>query len=196
MKKVIIYGGAFNPPTRAHQAILQAVVNKAAEINADVWLMLSGQRKDKAIASSREVRMKYTEALLLDIDRMGVNVMIDTTEIDSDNLTETYQTARDINSRSPKLNLIWVFGSDSVSTMGSWRGGSWLLENIDMLVVQRPGYEVDKLPYRAEVLPVNAISTSSTEVSSRLAGSLSVDELVSPNVLSAILSMSAESREV
>lgn len=189
MKKVIIYGGAFNPPTRAHQAILQAVVNKASEIDADVWLMLSGQRKDKAIASSREVRIKYAEALLSDIDQMSVNVIIDTTEIDNDEPTETYQTVIDIDNKYPDYEQIWVFGSDSISTMRDWHGGNWLLANLNMLVIQRPGYEIFDLPLRAALLPVNAMTVSSSEVRQRLQSALSVKELVTPAVLNVINSL-------
>jgi|GEM_PF-3241881 len=41
-KNTIIYGGAFNPPTRAHQAILQACIDYAEQlsVDAEVWLML------------------------------------------------------------------------------------------------------------------------------------------------------------
>lgn len=189
MKKVIIYGGAFNPPTRAHQAILQAVVEKAASIDADVWLMLSGQRKDKTISSSREARIKYAEALLLDIDSMGVNILINTVEIDNDKPTETYQTVIDIDNKYPGCKQIWVFGSDSILTMSNWRGGEWLLNNLDMLIIQRAGYEIKNLPVNAEQLPVRPLVVSSTEVRYRLENALSVEELVSPAVLNAINSM-------
>ena len=189
MKKVIIYGGAFNPPTRAHQAILQAVVEKAASIDADVWLMLSGQRNDKTISSSREVRIKYAEALLSDIDSMGVNIIINTVEIDNDKPTETHQTVIDIDNKYPGRKQIWVFGSDSISTMTNWRGGEWLLNNLDMLIIQRAGYEIKNLPVNAEQLPVRPLVVSSTEVRYRLENALSVEELVSPAVLNAINSV-------
>ena len=190
MKKVIVYGGAFNPPTRAHQAILQAVVNKAAEIDADVWLMLSGQRKDKTIATPRNVRIRYAEALLSDIDQKGAKVIIDTSEIDNDKPTETHQTVLDINARCADIKQIWVFGSDSISTMRSWHGGGWLMRNLDMLIIQRPGYETLDLPIHFEQLSVDTTVVSSTEVRYRLENALPIDELVPPAVLNVMTSFS------
>lgn len=47
--ETIIYGGAFNPPTLSHVAILQAVLEFAEPTQSEVWVMPSGTRLDKAI---------------------------------------------------------------------------------------------------------------------------------------------------
>lgn len=59
-KNTIIYGGAFNPPTRAHQAILQACIDYAEQlsVDAEVWLMPSGDRVDKKIEASYADRLE------------------------------------------------------------------------------------------------------------------------------------------
>ena len=181
-KETIIYGGAFNPPTRAHQAILQACVNRAEEMGADVWLLPSGNRSDKAIDASREDRLRMLDALLHDVLTRTVTIRIDTTELDRTVRTETFDTVVEMDSVYPDRRFIWVFGSDSVKTMPAWHMGEWMIDNLSMLVVERPGAPIGSLGRYAKRFEVDTIPTSSTEVRMRLAAQQPIDDLVTPAV--------------
>ena len=74
-KETIIYGGAFNPPTRAHQTILQVCADRAGQSGADVWLLPSGERRDKCIDANRERRLQLCAALCLDIVTTGETLL-------------------------------------------------------------------------------------------------------------------------
>lgn len=165
MKEVILYGGAFNPPTVAHQAVLQACVNRAESNGAQVWVMPSGDREDKVIAASLQRRIQLSEALLESVCNPGnIELRIEPYELESDSPTETFETQKALTDAYPQYEFTWVFGADSVATMPEWRGGNWLYKNIGMLVIPRVGYQLPTLPPRATVLPVETIPTSSTAV--------------------------------
>lgn len=181
-KDTIIYGGAFNPPTRAHQAILQACVDRAEQINADVWILPSGNRTDKTIEVSRKDRIRMLDALMRDVVSRTVNLHIDTSELDKVEPTETFDTVLHFDKSYPDRQFIWVFGSDSVATMPDWYMGEWMTENLPMLVVERPGTPIRKLGQYTVRLPVETIETSSTEVRQKLAAQESIEELVTPSV--------------
>lgn len=183
LKETIIYGGAFNPPTRAHQAILQACINRAMYTDADIWLMPSGERADKHIGVSRERRIELIEAMCADVVRRGVTIDIARDELDREAPTETYDTAMRLEHQYEDRHFWWVFGSDSVATMPTWHKGEWLADNLDLLVVERPGFPMRKLGGHAIRLPVDMIATSSTEVRERLARNEPIDHLVSASVL-------------
>lgn len=185
-KNTIIYGGAFNPPTRAHQAILQACVEHARTLDAEVWLLPSGDRSDKTISVSRQRRLQLLQALVNDVILHDVQLDINTAELDRNEQTETYDTVMGMNESYPDRRFIWVFGSDSIVTMPSWRGGEWLVENLPMLVIERAGSPVEKLGRYALLLPVHTTMVSSTEVRRRLAANETVEELVTPSVLSCL----------
>ena len=182
-KQTIIYGGAFNPPTRAHQAILQACVDHAEATSADVWILPSGNRADKTIEVSRERRMAMLQAFASDVVGRNVSIEIQETELERTEQTETYDTVQEYAANYPDRNFTWVFGSDSVQTMQAWHGGEWMIDHLPMLIVERPGVPVSSLGRHACMLPVETIATSSTEVRERIARHLPVDALVSPAVL-------------
>lgn len=177
-KETIIYGGAFNPPTLAHEAILRACVGYASEHGAEVWVMPSGDRFDKTIPTERATRLAYVAAMLEGLD----GVKVDTSELDRPVEVETYDTVVELEQSHPDRQFTFVFGADSTQTMGTWKGGNELLKNLPMLVVEREGSEISPLAEKAVRLPVVAPNTSSTEVRNRLTRGEAVDGLVSEAV--------------
>lgn len=180
--ETIVYGGAFNPPTRAHQAILQACVDYAEPRRAEVWLLPSASRKDKAIDESYERRLELCGALTQDIMRRTVTIDINTMELDRQHPTETYDTVCELTDTFTDREFTWVFGEDSVVTMSDWNHGDWLLEHLDMLVIGRSGYSAGELGPRAVRLAVQTDGMSSTELRRRLAEGDEYRHLVSPSV--------------
>ncbi len=80
-KETVLFGGAFNPPTRAHEAILQACVEYAEPRAADVWVVPSASRADKTIETSRELRLEYCQALTRDVLRRTVQIDVQMMEL-------------------------------------------------------------------------------------------------------------------
>jgi len=180
--ETIIYGGAFNPPTLAHVAILQACVDYARPRNADVWVMPSGNRTDKAIATPIDRRLAYIDAMIADTDTYGVNTHTVHTELHREIVVETFDTVLELDQTHPDREFTWVFGADSTETMADWQNGEVLLENLSMLVIEREGHRINPLAKRAIALSVPSLTVSSTMVRERLAAKLPVDDLVSPAV--------------
>lgn len=137
--EVIIYGGAFNPPTLAHTAITRACVEYARSRGAQVWLLPSGTRHDKSIAVSRDQRIAYMRAMVRDVATPQTPIVIRTDELDRSNVTETYDTVIDFMRRYPAITFTWVFGADSYATMRQWKQGGWLADSLRILLFNRIG---------------------------------------------------------
>lgn len=180
--ETIIYGGAFNPPTLAHQAILQACIDYAEPRAADVWLLPSASRKDKVIDVLPERRLELCDALLEDVMSRTVAVTVNTAELDREMPTETYETVRTLSAAYPERSFVWVFGSDSVASMPSWGHGECLKDSLAMLVVDRPGSPQIQLGVNAAWLTANTPIISSTEVRRRMGAGESYRELVGARV--------------
>ena len=179
--KTIIFGGAFNPPTVDHEAILQACIDYAEKVDADVWVMPSGDRHDKQISVDRSRRLEYIEAMICDSNVSDI-VDINISELDRKEAVETYITVKELSKAHPNRSFIWVFGSDSVKTMPSWRNGKWLLNNLDIIAINRRGHELDSSQNHIAVLDVKMLGTSSTEVRRRLEANESINGLVGSSV--------------
>jgi nicotinate-nucleotide adenylyltransferase len=180
--ETVIYGGAFNPPTLAHKAILEACSEYAQNQQADVWVMPSGDRSDKVIATPRVARISYTTAMIEDAETLMVSPRIITSELDRPDLIETYDTLQELKALHPNRRFTFVFGADSTQTMASWKGGKELLEELPMLVVERPGSLINPLARHAVKLSIQALGISSTEVRRRIAAGVAIDDLVSVSV--------------
>lgn len=180
--ETIIYGGAFNPPTLAHGSILQACIEFAHEHESEVWVMPSGDRLDKTIATPRQRRLMYVQAMIADMVCVDVDVRIDTTELDQDAYTETDHTIRHLSDLYPEKRFRFVFGADSTQTMESWQNGSWILDETPMLVVERTGSTINPLARHAIALAIQATDVSSTQVRRRIEQGNSIDDYVSASV--------------
>ncbi len=181
-KETIVYGGAFNPPTLAHKAILEACMEYATCQNADVWVVPSGDRADKTIVTPRNVRVAYVEAMIDSAENDTLKPEIITTELDRTTLIETYDTVKELEAQYPQRRFTFVFGADSTQTMATWKNGETLLEELSMLVIEREGSEINTLAKHAVRLQVKTPNVSSTEVRQRLANGEPVDDLVSSSV--------------
>jgi nicotinate-nucleotide adenylyltransferase len=186
-QETIIYGGAFNPPTLAHKAILEACVDYAETKKADVWVMPSGDRHDKTIRTSRDLRLAYIDAMIESIDNSEVVPQVITTELDRTVMVETYDTVQELEHEYPHRTFTFVFGADSTETMADWHGGQDLLENLSMLVVEREGSIVNPMARHAVRMQVSTPNVSSTEVRERLAAGVSITDLVAAPVAALLL---------
>ncbi len=181
--ETIIYGGAFNPPTLAHVAILKACFEYADDTQADVWVMPSGDRQDKTISAPRERRLAFVNALITDATRyVGDTAEVNTTELDRPVAVETIDTVRELQQAYPNRNFTFVFGADSTETMHEWKGGDELLETLPMLVVEREGSHINAMARHALRLNVSTPDVSSTQVRRCIETHQSVASLVSPSV--------------
>ncbi len=180
MKQAIIYGGAFNPPTLAHHAILQACFDFAQKNHAEVWIMPCGDRSDKSIGVSIKDRLRLVEALVEDVDEHNVKHRVVDIELRDKQKTDTYRTHLMLKSKFPAYSYCWVFGSDSVNTMKDWNNGVWLFNNLKMLVVSRPNSELLDIPQNASLLDFEGHDISSTEVRRLLKINESIKHLVTP----------------
>lgn len=178
----VIYGGAFNPPTIAHQVILQSCVDYANEIEADIWLLPSGNRTDKQIDTSRDRRLEYIDAMIEDVTNLQNEIGVLHIELDRDVPVETYDTIQELNGLYPDREFIWVFGADSTQTMTEWKNGQWLLDNTKMLLVGRPGSQTNPAVQDGTPLEIPSLDVSSTELRRRIAMREDFDELVSNSV--------------
>jgi len=191
-RETIIYGGAFHPPTIAHERILQATVDYAVNNDADVWILPSGNRVDKAISATRERRLALVAAMILDIDARNVQIDIPTLELDREISVETYDTVQELKALHPNRMFRFVFGADSTQTMASWSNGEVLLRELPMLVVERANYAVNPFAELAVSLSVEIPpNISSTLVRERMENGQSFDDLVGPRVAEEVYSSMA-----
>ena len=198
--RIVIFGGTFNPPTRAH---LDIATEALYYLDAEKVLFVPVSdlyKKDDVEISYHRVNM-----LNLAIGNFR-RLEIDFTEVDAVKLTYTYETVEKIKSRYQDKELFLLIGADNLEDFKNWKNQRSIMENCSLLVVNRNNSSIDEIIESNEILtefkdkiieaPIEEIEISSTEVRNRIAsGELEgLENLVDKEVIDYIVENKLYSR--
>jgi nicotinate-nucleotide adenylyltransferase len=166
MSEIAIFGGTFDPPTRAHQAIARACLEQPG-LDA-VWLMPSGDRSDKPAMQAADARLEMLECLHQEEFGGNSRLVVSDFELQLPQPTQTNATDLALQQAFPRDRFWFVFGADSYQDMPSWEYGEKLQKTLGMLIVPRPGYALpalaDNIKHLAITEPEEVMAASSTVV--------------------------------
>ena len=198
--RIVIFGGTFNPPTRAH---LDIATEALYYLDAEKVLFVPVSdlyKKDDVEISYHRVNM-----LNLAIGNFR-RLEIDFTEVDAVKLTYTYETVEKIKSKYQDKELFLLIGADNLEDFKNWKNQRSIMENCSLLVVNRNNSSIDEIIESNEILtefkdkiieaPIEEIEISSTEVRNRIAsGELEgLENLVDKEVIEYIVENKLYSR--
>lgn len=134
-KKIGLFGGSFDPPHSGH---LDISINseKKFGLNLIVWLVNNqNPLKNK--------KPKPIEKRLLLCRHLTKNHNIIVSDIEA-KIKSKYSKdfLKKLLSSNPKMKFIWLMGSDNFCNFDSWKDWTWIMENIPVAVISRPGTNV------------------------------------------------------
>jgi nicotinate-nucleotide adenylyltransferase len=188
LARIGILGGTFNPPHLGHVALAR---HACSELGLARLLMVPASRspekrgeEDPGAARRLEMcrllsREAPFEVCALEVERGGTSYSVD--------------TLRDISSRNPHDELMFIVGADVAATLPSWREPRDLLELADLVVAARPGTDRSRVLEAVErvagrpgppprFLEMPPIDVSSSMVRERAAAGEPIDDLVGAEV--------------
>jgi nicotinate-nucleotide adenylyltransferase len=186
-KTVLIYGGAFDPPHRAH---VQLPPRARDAIGADLLLYVpaaAAPLKEGPAASNMD-RIGMLEAAL----EGEPDIAIATLELERGGSSYTIDTLEHITSRRPNLTLRLLIGADQARQFHEWKQAREIIELAEPAVMLRPPAEEaedlleDMAPHwsesetaswRRRLVELPAIDASSTRARELLARSPADPEL-------------------
>ncbi len=162
---VVVFGGAFNPPTIAHREIYFHI-QKSVDFDVFIYLPVSNlYTKSSLIANVH--RLNMLELMIEDLEKAVVS---DLEMIDSDFLG-TYQSLIRIQEKYND-DVAFVIGADNLKNIHKWKNADSLLREFKFIVLERNHihieryFEDDKVlsPYKDNfiVLPGFDMNISST----------------------------------
>lgn len=138
----IWYGGTFDPPHRAHEAIVDAVLAQCPV--ATVWLLpcfLPVHKNAPQVSSQHRVGM--LQAMIDAQPDWQSRVRIDDRELQAGAGVYTVQTLRALRMEfGPDEPLAFLLGGDSLCSLAQWQAWTELTDLCHLLVYPRPGYEL------------------------------------------------------
>ena len=158
--KIGLYSGSFNPIHHGHVMLANYLV-EFSDLD-ELWFVVSPQNplKKKEDLMKDEDRLKMVELALEGDTRLKVSDI----EMSLPLPSYTINTLRASSEKYPDDQFVFICGMDSLQGLHRWREYQAILDNYELLVFPRKGYDGGDLIYHphVKVLETPIIEVSST----------------------------------
>lgn len=166
-RSVVLLGGTFDPPTRAHVAVAVAARRQLGAEEA--WLVPTGEPWQKNLGTPGPVRAEMCRLAVAGISGLAVA----TVEVERDGPTYTHETLKVLVARHPGCGFTFLVGDDV--DLSTWANATRCISLARFRRIPRSGY-----PRRGDIprIDIKTTPVSSTEVRRRVAAGRSFEKLV------------------
>lgn len=159
MKRVGIYSGSFNPIHHGHVMLANYLV-EFSDLD-ELWFVVSPQnplKKKEDLLDDNE-RLKMVQLAVGDDPRFFVSDV----EMHLPTPSYTINTLTSLSNQYPDCQFVFICGMDSLQNLKNWREYQKILDNYELLVFPRDGYDGGEL---VNYPSVNILKTPILEISS------------------------------
>lgn len=189
MKKIVVLGGAFNPPTIAHFSLAQQIVNEIEDLDEVLFMPVNSNYKKAEMPTSNEHRFNMLEMICKDMNKVKVSRL----ELDYDRVLTTIETLRILREQNPDREIIFATGTDNLREFNTWNNYLDILKEFKLLVFERGADSLEQVleefdylkEYRNSLIKLNNVKTnlSSTFVRNQIRNGKNIRFLVPDEVL-------------
>lgn len=182
-KRVLFFGGTFDPPHREHVNMLAAAVEEFAPYKTIVEPTFIPPHKETFCCASPRDRFEMCRIAFSGIK----NAEVDDYEITREGKSYSYLTVREMKNRFPDCEILFLMGTDMLSGFATWKNPRDILECATPLLCVRDGENqtseetvngfYEKFGVTPYVLKYEGENMSSTDCKIRIMLSLPTDAL-------------------
>ena len=133
-----LLGGSFDPPHEGHVHITREALKRFG-LDQVWWLVSPGNPLKARGPAPIEERMRAARAIMR-------HPRVTVTDIEQQLQTRyTAQTLMKLQQRRPGVHFVWLMGADNLTQFHRWQDWRWIMDNVPVGVIARPG---DRLPAR------------------------------------------------
>lgn len=186
-RKIGIYGGAFDPPHAAHQAIAQAAIEQLG-LNT-LYVLPTGQAWHKVLQpSAAQHRVAMARLAFANMPQ----TQVDLRETQRSGDTYTIDTLMEFKQQIPDAQLFLIMGADQFEAFSGWHRWQEIAQIATICVAARAS-SVDlnqpKVPTHPALaackmhnIDIPNMPISATDIRKRIRQGLGIDHLVNPEV--------------
>ena len=188
LRRVGVFGGAFDPPHNAHVALAQAALaQEGPAALAELRILPTGQAWHKARALSPA---DHREAMARLAFESLPRTVVDSRELLRDGPTYTLDTLRDLLAEQGPIQPVLIIGADQAGDFPRWHGWREILQIAIVSIAGRAHpagaagqFDPDTLvglppTARLESLPFTPMALSATAIRARVAAHEPIEQLV------------------
>ena len=145
-KVIVVLGGSFNPPTKAHTELLKSAVK---QLNAEFGIFVPSSKAYVERKMSKQNSFTYSEekrlAMLNAICNENPTLRVDTSEYGDDGRGHTYDTLCKLQAKYPEYKLMFVIGADKLTIVPKWHKNEEFFKNFEFAVTHRSDIDMGKI---------------------------------------------------
>lgn len=179
VKKIGVFGGAFNPPHKGHVALAKGMADSLGLDEVLIIPSYISPHKSSSSLAGGEHRLAMCRLAFGDDPRFTVSAM----ELDRGGKSYTVETLREIKKNNPDAALYLIVGSDMFLSFNTWRCYEEILQLATLCAASRKqGLHLAENPYKALIVDLPVLEMSSTDLRKKLAEGGNVEEFVGKKV--------------
>ncbi|MCF8295192.1 MAG: nicotinate-nucleotide adenylyltransferase [Bacteroidales bacterium] len=152
MKRIGLFFGSFNPIHIGHLAIANYFVS-FTDLH-QVWFVVSPQNPLK---EKQSLLADYHRLQLVDI-AIGDSPLFRSSKIEFELPKPSYtiHTLSYLSEKYPEYEFVLLLGADNLQSFHKWKNYTVILENYELMVYPRPGYEVNSTSFQGKIQVIQA----------------------------------------
>ena len=136
---VVVFGGAFNPPTLAHKEIYY-LIDKVVGFDHFIFLPVSN-KYNKSTLISDNYRIDMLNILIEELPKASLSLL----EIDDHNYLGTYESLKRLKDLYPDEEIAFIIGSDNLVNIKRWINSERLIKEFKFIVINRNKQDAQKI---------------------------------------------------
>ena len=170
------YGGSFDPPHLGHKEIVNYFLNKCDEL----LIIPSHQSPLKLYSPISYFHRKE----MLKIMFNSISSKLKIIDYENDNkIKYTFETVKFLKDEYPNYILNMILGLDQFNIINSWKNHEYILKNVNLLVISRPGYNLDDRKRDIKFFDDIFIDISSKDIKNNINDLEKIRPMLEENVL-------------
>ena len=139
-RKIVVFGGSFNPPLNSHFSLAEQIVNEYEQVEKVIFVPVNNlYEKENLLGNEHRYNM-----LKLVIDK-NPNFELSRIELDSKRPLYTIETLLILKDKYPQYDILFTIGSDNLKQLDSWKKVEELVTKFKILVLERDEDDMDKI---------------------------------------------------
>jgi nicotinate-nucleotide adenylyltransferase len=189
-KKIAIYWGAFNPPTRGHFHVVEKILENS--LVEKIIIVPDGFRVDKDYKIEEKHRNKMIKIFIDELISKWFNIELDNYFLQNKNNSNTTTMEVDLYFNKKLWYTPWhIFWTDISNEIinWSWNPEKYIEKKLKKIFIKREWYEFNNWELENYLLlnPETNLDISSTTVRNNIVSNISISNLVSEKIEKYIL---------
>ena len=182
MRRIGILGGTFNP---VHNGHLSVALNLVIKLSLDLFYLVPSSNPPHKVKDILpfEIRKNMLELAIESHPYLRISDLDHT----HDKKSYTKHLIERFRKDFTQDELFFIIGADNIPQLSNWYDYRWLLDNINIVAVNRPGQDLSNYSHleyfkKLTIVETSPVDVSSADIRKKLANNDAISGLVPPAV--------------